>query len=154
MVTVLILAASAKLLDPLLTFGREPSFDPRREAVEIGVLRTGATSEFWLKRTVIQRKAKTVSWTDTVRCPAARLTLKEVRNLPMPRVSVAGLDNDEIIVTGDGTLYRLTGYAEYPGKGADDFEIRSNNGTPLALWVDESLRALQPCWSKEPPKIR
>lgn len=154
MFTALVLAASAKLASPLLTFNREPSFDPRHVTIEVGVLKTGATSEFWFRQTVRRGKAKATWWTDTVRCPAARLTLNEVRNLEMPRVFVAVLENDQIIITADGVLYRLSGKAEYPGATAYDFEIQSNNGTPLARWVDESLRRLHPCWSKDRPKAR
>jgi hypothetical protein len=70
----------------------------------------------------------------------------------MPRVSVLGLENDEIIITGDGVRYRLVASAEYPGKSAYDFEIQSNSDTPLARWVDNSLRSLEPCWTTTPPR--
>lgn len=152
MVIALLLAASTNLGDPLLTFGRAPSFEPREVKVEVGVLRAGSRSDFWLKRTVIQKKAKAVWWTDTVRCPTARSVLAEVRNLAMPRVSVPRLGNDELIITGDGVVYRLVASAEYPGKSAYDFEMRSNSDTPLARWVDNSLRSLEPCWTAKVPK--
>ena len=152
MIIALLLAVSTNLGDPLLTFSRAPSFDPRKVKVEVGVIRAGSRSNYWLKRTVVQKNAKSVWWTDTVRCPAARTVLVEARNLAMPRVSVPGLENDELIITGDGVLYQLVGSAEYPGESAYDFEMQSNSGSPLAQWVDNSLRSLEPCWTTAPPK--
>ena len=155
MLGVMVLAVSANIANPLLTFSREPSFDPRPVTVEVGVLGNGPMSEVWFRRTVGRpRGARTVSWTDTVRCPAARAALHEARRLEMPRVSVPGLENDEIIITADGVRYRLTGMADYPGESSYRFQIMSNLDTPLARWVDESLRVLETRWTNEAPDAR
>lgn len=155
MVLALLLAASTQQLnDPFLTFSRSPSRNAHTITVEVGLVQSQGRTEYWLKRTFTQSKAKSIWWTDTKRCPAARSLLRAVRKLEMPRVSVPLLESDYLIITADGVMYRLKGSAEYPDTADYAFEIGSNSGTPLARWVDESLRTVDPCWSKDRPQVR
>lgn len=143
--------ASAFTADPWMTLSRSPSFQ-HGVTVEIGTLETATSREYWFKRTAGTEDGPLISWTDTTRCPAARSLLGQVRKLKMPRVSVPWFESDEMIVTADGTHYELSGEAAYGSSSAYDFKIASNLGTPLAAWIDNSLRILEPCWSKEEPR--
>jgi len=58
---------------------------------------------------------------------------------------------DELVITADGVAYTLEAPAQYGNILGSHIRFNSNIGTPLAAWVDESFRKLEPCWSKEPP---
>jgi hypothetical protein len=148
----LLLAASAAELSPFMTFSRSPAFDPRKVKIEVGLLRGERETQYSFKRTVGTRSAKAVWWTDTRRCPAARLVLHAATRLEMPGIFVLGLKSDEVIVTADGIGYELQAGLAYSNRPAGKIRFNSNVDTPLAHWVDESLRTLEPCWTKEPPK--
>jgi hypothetical protein len=61
----------------------------------------------------------------------------------------------KIVIQGDGVGYTFRSNATYEGMTGDDhIQFTSNVGTTLARWADESLRKLEPCWSKGPPTDR
>ena len=149
MISALILASAYY---PWLTFTRSPAFDQRVVQVEAGTLRgVGGDTQYSFRRTVRNGKSKSVWWTDTVRCPSARSVLVEVGKLKPPPVFIVGIQSDNIIVTADGVSYTMSASSQYPDAGIGDISFSSNVRTPLADWVDESLRTLDPCWSTEPP---
>ena len=151
MFTALLVLASNQF-DPWMTFSRSPAFDRRVVIVEVGTLKRADEIGYWFKRTVRTSNSKAVWWTDTTRCGDARSILVAVRRLEMPRVEVPFLEKDEIIITADGVGYGLQARGEYPGTSAHPLEVYSNEGTPLASWVNQSLRTLEACWSTERPK--
>ena len=153
MIFVLIAMLASDLPDPILTFVRTPAFDTRVVQVEAGTLWNGKQMDFWFKRTVATNKAKAVWWTDTVRCPVSRSILIAAEGLEPPKV-FTGANANEIIVTADGVGYSLRAMSQYPGYGVGNIQISSNKGTPLARWVDGSLRILDSCWSKTAPRAR
>ncbi len=65
---------------------------------------------------------------------------------------MAGLMSDAITIVGGGVSYEVQASSNYPAKGIGDIRFNSNVGTPLARWVDESLRTLEPCWRKKRPE--
>jgi hypothetical protein len=146
-----LLASALMPLEPWLSFRREPSFHEPL-VVEVGTLHTKGPTAYWFKLTTDKGDGKTIQWTDTDRCPAARSVLRAVRNLEMPPATVPFLDNDDVVVTADGIIYELQGDAAYGDSSAYGFKISSNTGTPLARWVDESLATLSECWSKDEPR--
>lgn len=151
MLSAFLLAVSSQF-QPWMTFSRSPAFDRRVVLVEVGTLRNGDALGYWFKRTVRTSTAKAVWWTDTTRCADARNVLIAAQQLKMPRVEVPFLDSDETIITADGVGYGLEASAGYPGGSSYPLKLQSNEGTPLAHWVNQSLRTLQPCWSTKRPR--
>jgi hypothetical protein len=76
------------------------------------------------------------------------VSLRSLRDLPMPRPNVPLLDEGPVIVTADGTGYSLTIPVAYPGAIPQDLTLTSNIGTPLAAWVEDALAALDSCIPK------
>jgi hypothetical protein len=151
MLTALLVLASTQF-EAWMTFSRSPAFDSRVVIVEVGTLNRADDFEYWFKRTVRTSNSKAVWWTDTTRCFGARSVLLAARQLEMPRVEVPFLEKDGIIITADGVGYGLKAKGAYPGTSAHPLEIYSNEGTPLASWINHSLRTLEPCWSTDRPK--
>ena len=101
---------------------------------------------YWVRRTTRHLdESPGVAHTDNVRCPALLAVLRSMRDLPAPRPAPPLLDNADILVTADGTLYELHAPAAYSGRTPGEITLSSNVGTPLANWVERSLAALQPC---------
>jgi len=151
MITTLLLAIATKLSDPWLTFSTTPSFDPRVTTIEVGTLSGPPKWDYWFRRIVASRsgKARQVWWTDTKRCPVAKSILWEAAKVSPPRLDFP--ETEEISITGDGTTYKVSGMAYYPNGTAYEMSFSSNSRTSLANWVDESLRKLDSCWSKDRP---
>ncbi len=145
--------AAAKLDEPWLTFSRAPAFDRRVTIVEAGTFTAGpAQWNYWFRRTVRKGRSAQVWWTDTTRCPAARWVVVEAVNLQPPRIEMPGVKiKDDVIISGDGVDYSFSSEASFDDGVLADIHFTSNVGTPLAAWADESLRRLEPCWSREPP---
>ena len=146
--------ASSPLVAGDLTFSRAPSFDERVTIVEVGsTLNDASDWDYWFKRTIRRGKLDEVWWTDTTHCPAARWVVENAINLTPPVIEVPGIkgkdQGDDIVVTADGALYELTSGARYGENIGSQISFSSNVGTTLANWADESLRRLDPCWSKE-----
>lgn len=152
MLISLLLAASSGVFSPVMTFTRSPSFDPRPVKIEIGHLRGGETFHYWFKRTVGRKSAPATWWTDTTRCPAARSIVSQAVRLERPNIFVVGVNSASTLVTADGVEYGVETEAAYPGSSVGTIKFSTNFDTPLARWVDESLRTLEPCWTRERPK--
>lgn len=112
-----LLASAITPLEPWLSFRREPSFQ-QPAVVEVGTLHADGPTAYWFKLTTHTGDGKTIQWTDTNRCPAARSVLRAVRNLEMPHATVPFLDNDDVVVTADGVFYELLGDAAYGDSSA------------------------------------
>jgi len=63
----------------------------------------------------------------------------------MPYPAPFGGDGDGGSIILDGITYVLTTPTNFPdGK----MTISSNEGSPLATWVNNAFKALEPCWAK------
>ena len=90
------------------------------------------------------RKTETFTTTSAV-CPYARPVIGSMRGLSMPSVAPFGVDGDRRGSVQDGALYKLRG----PTDSSDgEITVSSNTGTPLAVWVDKALGALELCWRR------
>jgi len=115
--------------------------------VEIGTKDSRVTPVAYYIRRTIKRPdvADEVAEADSRTCPAIRGILESMEKIPGPRLVAPFLDQDGLMITTDGVGYELTAPSQYRDAGEADMTIRSNVGTPLANWVDESLKALAPC---------
>jgi hypothetical protein len=82
---------------------------------------------------------------DTRTCPRLLTALRDLRALPAPQPSPPFLDSDEITVTADGVSYSLTVPAAYGDNSPDDMTLKSNTGTPLASWIEQTLASFEEC---------
>jgi len=86
---------------------------------------------------------------DSRTCPAVLVQMAKVESLPVPR-----------FVAPDSTQKQTTGIMLHPTtytlamRGHESvsntearLELSAQSGSPLAHWTDETLRALEPCWS-------
>lgn len=140
------LLAAAAAFDPWMTFDRSPSFFHEPVTVSVATLRVGDRFYYEFKRAVGRENGDQISWTDTKRCPQATEVLIAATHLERPAVSVPFLLGNDLVLTSDGTEYHLKADAQYGEHGLGDIEFSSNVGTPLANWIDDSLKALESCW--------
>jgi hypothetical protein len=117
---------------------------------EFGARPRTVPQQFRFRRTIGLRARETVIASSD--CPAARERLASLSGLPSPTPFTTDVDGPEIIlVVADGSLYRLETRAHYglePGlRGINDVSliVEAQSRTPLALWVDEILAALNDC---------
>jgi hypothetical protein len=156
-----ILAASAgQDLEPSLEFSRTPVFDSRVDTVEAGVFADPRAVQdhapyYWFRRVVRYRpdlklgKKASVQWTDTRSCPEARWVLTEAMKLELPKLYLPDAGGEQILVRADGVKFELSAKARFPDWSGDRIKVIAFGSSPLADYVDESLRKLAPCWSKD-----
>ena len=133
-----------------IVFSRTGALARTSELVCVGRDPEGPQGHYLLRRTSTdESRAPTVSWVRTVNCPAAMARLETFERLPLPRPDLNGYGDELQEIVVDGASYRLTTHALYGGSGAD-LDVTSNIGTPLALWIDDTLAALRPCWRRLP----
>lgn len=146
-------AAAAQLSDGFVQFSRSPALRRERTDVAVGVLQRDAvsgTTTYWARRTTQTFDGKVETWTDSTRCAALVTALQAMRKLPPPEIAVPGMENRETTITLDGVGYRLTTRAVYAGSDVT-FSLESNVHTPLADWVEASLRSMAGCWQDSVP---
>lgn len=139
---------------PWATFSKDVQIAVGDVAVEIGTLFYDPEAKelsFWAKRTrEVGYEEERIDWTSSSDCPVLRDVLKAMEAVPAPAAAVPRRDRRTRAVF-DGALYHLQTSALYADYDAGLF-FRSNVNTPLARFVDESLEALEPCWSDAIPK--
>lgn len=96
--------------------------------------------------------AARIDWAAAPGCPALSAALAKLEELPPPRIDVPGVGRDaKGSVVADGASYFLwSSLAAYSGGAIGELEVRTVDGTPAAAWIDETLKALEPCWG--PPR--
>jgi hypothetical protein len=104
---------------------------------------------YYAKRTYRPlRGTPQVRWTDSVSCPALQNALRDLRDVPPPKIDVPGYPAqkggfwENIIV--DGTAYSLD--------MAPHLTFSTNDeNAPLPKWTEKTLRGLEPCWREQAP---
>jgi hypothetical protein len=134
-----------------MTFSAAPARRPVSTEVRVGILRGAQRPEdrhYWFR--AVKRDAfgpeRRLS-TDTRACPAARSVFATLGEMEMP--SLSPRPDDPIVVTADGTSYRMTAPAYWPHGLGGTVTLQSNTDTGLARWVAAMLGALEPCWTDE-----
>ena len=141
-------------------FSRRPlgnSVRPAIDKVEIGSLgrdRSSGKLRYWLRYTRTQAGSQTVRWADSAACPAVQPMLEGMRKLGPPYPAPHGVGDygpSEVVL--DGVGYFLRTPAMFSGlRQTGELTMRSNVGTPLAHWVEQSLELLDDCWAVQPPR--
>lgn len=154
----LFLAPAVPSGEPDVKFSRWEMFDARLETVEIWAksewkdgkqLPTTAV----MRRTITYRpelnlRGQTTLIVESAQCAAIVPALKALTKLPTPEIDVKGLPGDGrvIVVGADGAQYRLSTDAYFPNVFGK-IELNFGAETPVAEWIDQSLRNFAPCWS-------
>ena len=130
-------------------FSSDPQLFSVETRVEIGT--RGYDSErrqldFWMRRTVTTRDVPVVTWAESRSCPAVWDVLARMRDLPVPRFAPMGVTRGPQLPM-DGTIFALRTYSD-----GGEIVVQTNEGTPLAEWVEASLAILEPCWGSTIPQ--
>jgi hypothetical protein len=140
--------------DALIRFSKEPARSAVITEIAISYRWTRSGGQDYLFRKTVRRSGGTAvetQWTDAKSCPGAQMVLRTLASFTLPKPSVP--DYDGLAPRGsfrDGTLYKLEAEAAAPYIDGR-LMLTSNEGTPLAEWVDSSLENLAPCWSPNRP---
>lgn len=88
--------------------------------------------------------APEIKWADSATCPAIRTIVMSMRSIKMPSPAPYGVPDQSMTLTLDGTLYS---FAAPSSDNMGKVTISSNVGSPVAAWIDASLKQLAPCWA-------
>jgi hypothetical protein len=99
-----------------------------------------------MRRTVTTRGVPVVAWAESRSCPAVWDVLARMRDLPVPRFAPMGVSGGPQLHM-DGTIFTLRTYSD-----EGEIAVQSNEGTPLAEWIEASLEILEPCWGSAIPQ--
>lgn len=70
---------------------------------------------------------------------------------PQPDIALLGAEPPPNIGL-DGTVYSASAWARFGDQeGGARVAIQAFDGSPLAIWVNEALERLEPCWRTERP---
>ncbi|WP_293404722.1 hypothetical protein [Phenylobacterium sp.] len=97
----------------------------------------------------------TVTWATSKSCARLTPVLAELEALPAPRIEVPGVGRQPPApaASANGDSYLL--WAEDARFAAAPYpvqiEVRGEGGSPMAAWVETSLRRVAACWSPVQP---
>lgn len=114
------------------------------------VIATNNARHYRMDRRVTDRQgAETMASADSRTCPAVLKQMTKVEDLPVPTFVAPGSKRAQVAqMIMHPTTYTLAmdGYESASNSGAR-LEVSAPSGSPLARWADETLAALEPCWS-------
>lgn len=96
-----------------------------------------------------------VAWASSTNCPALGPALAGLETLPAARIEVplAGRKAAAPDLRLDGASYFV--WVQDARLGSDkhsgQLELRVSEGSPAALWMERTIKALAPCWSPRQP---
>jgi hypothetical protein len=154
----ILLAATTGLPDlvnarpPWAQFSRAPGIRRETTKVEVGTLGYDEDAkhlDYWLRRTFTKGGVTTITWTTSRTCGSVRSVIASMRDVPSPKLAPPGYAAGAPVVL-DGIDYTLRAPSE-----DGTLTTETNVETPLAQWVEASLKTLSACWTlKAPDTIR
>jgi hypothetical protein len=143
---LLALAAQSSALD-WAEFSRAGALSHVRETIKVRTARSEAPNrmDYELIYTRESLQTKETFSTTSVACPAVRTIIVSMRGLTMPHPAPFGVDGDSSEIVLDGSTYVLRAPTDFT---SGTMTISSNEGSPLATWVNDAFTALEPCWTK------
>jgi len=142
----LALAAQPSGLD-WAEFSRAGALNRVRETIEVKTARSKAPNrlEYEMIYTRDNMQGKETFSTTSIKCPAVRSVIISMRGLTMPRPAPYGIEGDSREIVVDGSTYTLIAPTDFT---AGRMTISSNEESPLAAWVNNAFKILEPCWAK------
>ena len=122
--------------------------------VEVGVGRRDGRG-IWIAKRVEQPAEKgaqeQTTWAASDTCPAMMPAFAKLTSIEPFTIVPPGFPH-EGASTADGAIFRVH-VLGYWAQANHDGEIllSGNYGTPVADWVQETMKALAPCWSEQRP---
>lgn len=135
------------------SFSTSPDRPATRPNVEVDVMlviEVGNVRHIRLDRRITEASGKSVtSVADSRSCTLVMERLSLLEDLPMPKIVLPGSDKTKRtpIVLG-GSFYKIdmSGH-ESLSDTTSEIELTARSGSPLGRWTEETLDALEPCWS-------
>lgn len=138
---------------PAGSFSVTPDSSRASSTVEVDVvlvIHTGNIRHYRLDRRAADREGTVTStFADSRTCPAVMAQMAKVETLSMPRFIPPGSDRlSTVPIVLHATHYTLSmrGY-DMDSNTTSEIELRAQSGSPLAQWSEETLDALDACWS-------
>lgn len=123
---------------------------PTIEVDVVLVIEPGNVRHHRLDRLMTERHGSaTTASADSRTCPAVLEQMAKVEDLPMPTFVAPGSNKDRRVqMLMHPTTYTLAlrGF-ESGSNSRARVEVSAPSGSPLAQWAEETLAALEPCWS-------
>lgn len=96
-----------------------------------------------------------IDWTDSRSCPPLAQAARRLERLQMPGLDVPGVGADAPAgPAADGDSYLLwADAARWRNGRSASLEVRGSDGSPLADWMQDTLRRLDGCWRLERPNL-
>lgn len=96
-------------------------------------------------------------WTDQHRCPALVSALERLEPILAPKITGNGPQRYASMGTSDRPIidFWMTGQV-YPQTDPDftlNYSLSGGSETAFGKWLNETTKALKPCWSDEAPKL-
>jgi len=100
----------------------------------------------------VKGEATKLSWADAETCPAMRPAFARLQTIEAFKIVPPGVRGGATDIVLDGNQYRVEVGGYWPRANRDgDIVLSGNDGTPVANWVEETLRALASCWRSQRP---
>lgn len=108
----------------------------------------------WMAKRVEQgrKEPEQSTWTDSDTCPAMMPAFAKLQSIEPFTIVPPGLPGDhKAPVIVDGAVFEIRSQQGYWAHAHQNGEITlsGNYGTPVADWVEETMKVLAPCWSKK-----
>lgn len=135
------------------SFSARPDTVRNSPAVEVGVVLVVGTDNarhYRMDQRLTGRQGSmTTMSADSRACPALQQQLAKVEDLPMPTFVAPGSKRGQgaqMIMHPTTYTLAMEGY-ESTSNSSARLEVSAPSGSPLAQWVEETLTALEPCWT-------
>lgn len=135
------------------SFSARPDTVRNSPAVEVDVVLVVGTDNarhYRMGQRVRDRQGfMTTMSADSRNCPALQQQLAKVEDLPMPSFVAPGSKRGQgaqMIMHPTTYTLAMAGY-ESTSNSSARLEVSAPSGSPLAQWVEETLTALEPCWT-------
>lgn len=135
------------------SFSVRPDTGRNRPTIEVEILlviEPGNIRHYRMGQRATDRQGSaTMVSADSRTCPAVLEQMAKVENLPMPTFVAPGSKRGQgaqMIMHATTYTLAMGGYESTSNTSAQ-LEVSAPSGSPLAKWADETLAALEPCWS-------
>jgi hypothetical protein len=87
------------------------------------------------------------SWADSETCPAMMPALAKLQLVEPFRIVPPAVRDGPSHIVLDGDAYQVQALGYWPHSHQGGVTLSGNDGTPVANWVEDTMKALGPCWS-------
>lgn len=121
--------------------------------VDVDVTELHGHGVFVARRTdQVKGEPTQILWADAETCPAMLPAFARLQLIEPFKIVPPGVRDGATTLVLDGNQYRVEvgGYWPHANRNGD-IVLSGNDGTPIANWVDDTMRALASCWRNQRP---